>query len=362
MSSHSINTDNHILCSETEESDYSEISANELLEMQMLMDPHFLKTTTMNELYDGIYLHKPPIIENLLHPGTYLFVGSPKIGKSFFMAQLAYHVSTGQPLWGYPVRQGTVLYMALEDNFQRLQNRFYRMFGNEGTDHLHLSITANQISQGLCKQLNSFVEEHPNTLLIIIDTLQKIRAASGEKYSYSADYATIGELKQFTDRTGICLLLVHHTRKQWSEDVYERTSGTNGLTGSADGSFFLDKEKRTDIRATLTVTGRDQPEQKFHLIKNMETLVWDLERAETEIWKSPPDPILEKLSLFITNENPTWCGSPTELVEALALDMKPNAFTRHLNVKASELKSEYGIHYDNRARNPGRRITLSKIT
>ena len=94
----------------------------------------------------------------------------------------------------------------------------------------------------------------------------------------------------------------------------------------------------------------------------METLVWDLERAETEIWKSPPDPILEKLSIFITNENPTWYGSPTELVEALALDMKPNAFTRHLNVKASELKSEYGIHYDNRARNPGRRITLSKIT
>ncbi|WP_301545643.1 AAA family ATPase, partial [Ruminococcus bicirculans (ex Wegman et al. 2014)] len=54
-----------------------------------------------------------------------LFVGSPKIGKSFFMAQLAYHVSTGTPLWDYPVKKGTVLYLALEDDYRRLQERMY---------------------------------------------------------------------------------------------------------------------------------------------------------------------------------------------------------------------------------------------
>ena len=65
----------------------------------------------MNELFDTQYRSKQPLIDGLLYPGTYIFAGSPKLGKSFLMAQLAYHVSTGQRLWGYEVHQGTVLYL-----------------------------------------------------------------------------------------------------------------------------------------------------------------------------------------------------------------------------------------------------------
>ena len=52
-------------------------------------------------------------------------------GKSFFMGQLAYHVAMGLPLWNYPVRKGTVLYLALEDDYARLQRRLSVMFGVE---------------------------------------------------------------------------------------------------------------------------------------------------------------------------------------------------------------------------------------
>ncbi len=52
----------------------------------------------MPELYGSIFHSKPPIIQNLLYPGTYLFADAPKIGKSFLMAQLAFHVSSGKPL------------------------------------------------------------------------------------------------------------------------------------------------------------------------------------------------------------------------------------------------------------------------
>ena len=71
------------------------------------------------------------MIDGLLYPGTYIFAGSPKLGKSFLMAQLAYHVSTGTPLWNYTTRKGTVLYLALEDDYRRLQERLYRMFGQK---------------------------------------------------------------------------------------------------------------------------------------------------------------------------------------------------------------------------------------
>ena len=73
-------------------------------ELRKMLDPSYLKTMSMTELYDTVFQSRPPLIDGLLYPGTYLFVGAPKLGKSFMMAQLAYHISTGTPLWNYTVR------------------------------------------------------------------------------------------------------------------------------------------------------------------------------------------------------------------------------------------------------------------
>ena len=96
--------------------------------LRRMQDPAYLPTVTMTELYDTVYESKPPVIDGLIQSGTYIFAGAPKIGKSFLVAQIAYHVGTGQPLWGYEVQQGTVLYLALEDDYGRLQGRMSRMF------------------------------------------------------------------------------------------------------------------------------------------------------------------------------------------------------------------------------------------
>ena len=113
--------------------------------------------------------------------------------------------------------------------------------------------------------------EHSDTKLIIVDTLQKVREAVSDSYSYSSDYEVIGKLKQFADRYGVCVLIVHHTRKQPAGDSFEMISGTTGLLGCADGALLMQKEKRTDSRATLEVVGRDQPDQRLYLSKTMRT-------------------------------------------------------------------------------------------
>lgn len=313
----------------------------------------------MSELYDAVYQSKPPLIDGLLYPGTYIFAGAPKLGKSFLMAQLAYHISTGTPLWNYTVRKGTVLYLALEDDYHRLQERLYRMFGTESTDNLHFSVSAGQLGNGLDEQLTRFIAEHPDTKLIIIDTLQKVREVSGDSYSYANDYEIITRLKKFADSCGICLLLVHHTRKQNADDKFDMISGTNGLLGAADGGFILRKEKRTSNAATLEVSGRDQPDQKIYLNRNPETLVWGLEKTETELWKQPPDPLLKTIADKITRENSEWQGTPTELVDFLGVDIKANALTMKLNINAGRLFNEYGIRYQNKRCHDGRRVSLA---
>ena len=313
----------------------------------------------MTELYQTSYGSRPPIIDGLLYTGAYILAGAPKIGKSFLVAQIAYHVSTGKKLWGLDVHQGTVLYLALEDDYQRIQSRMFMMYGVEDSENLYFATVANKIGNGLDEQLEYFIKAHPYTKLIIIDTMQKIREVGGEAYSYASDYEIIGKLKKFADKHQICVLVVHHTRKQPAGDTFEMISGTTGLLGCADGSLLMQKKKRTALEATIDVVGRDQQDQILYLSKDPDTQIWNLERMETELHKEPPDKTLEAIAKLVNSEQPEWTGTPSELADALNIGMAANALTKYLNIKCSQLKDEYSISYENKARHSGRRVVLT---
>ncbi|RKI42409.1 hypothetical protein D7V86_06115 [bacterium D16-51] len=275
-----------------------------------------LQTVSMTELYDTVYPPRTPVVDGFLYGGTYLFVGAPKVGKSFFMGQLAYHVAMGLPLWNYPVRKGTVLYLALEDDYARL---------------------------------------------IIIDTLQKVREVGGDRYSYSSDYEIVTKLKSFSDKYGVCLLVVHHTRKLESEDSFDMISGTNGLLGAADGAFIMHKKKRTDNTAVMDIVGRDQPDQELTIEFDREQCIWKFQKAETELWKQPPNPLLEAINEFLTEEMQEWEGKATELLKQLPdMQLSANVLSRRLNVVNSQLLNDYGIFYDNK-RGHERKIILKRL-
>ena len=331
--------------------------------IQRMSDPAYLHTVTLDEVMDNVFEVKSAVIENLLYTGAYILAGAPKIGKSFLVAQFAHHVSTGQPIWEYEIKQpGAVLYLALEDDYQRLQERMARMFGVESDGELFFAVSAKQVGNGLDEQLAFFLREHPSTRLVIVDTLQKVREMSGDAYSYAGDYEIISRLKAFGEQNGVCVLIVHHTRKQPAGDSFETISGTTGLLGCADGAILMQKEKRTDNKASLDIVGRDQPDQKIHLIRDEVTLQWNFEKAERQLWKEPPDPILTEVSKLVTAEYPQWKGSATELAEALRLSIQPNALSKKLNVKAGKLMQEFGIRYENNRSRTGSNITLTLVT
>lgn len=359
------NSDNIISTSDAEFNDLNENSTESLEEMyrqmQRMSHPYYLHTVSMTELYQTSYKSRPPIIDGLLYSGAYILAGAPKIGKSFLAAQIAYHVSTGEKLWDYEVHQGSVLYLALEDDYQRIQSRMFMMYGVEDSDKLHFATAANKIGNGLDEQLDFFIWEHPDTKLIIIDTMQKIREVGGEAYCYASDYEIIGRLKQFADKHCICVLTVHHTRKQPAGDAFEMISGTTGLLGCADGSLLMQKKKRTALEATIDVVGRDQQDQILYLSKDPETQIWNLERTENELHREPPDRILEAVAKLVSAEHREWTGSPSELADAVNTGMAANALTKYLNVKHGRLHEEYGVSYENKAKHsgPGRKVTLT---
>ena len=93
------NSTNQSIPHETCESNPPEENIEEIREkIRRMNDPRYLHTVSMTELYQTAYKSRPPVIDGLLYSGAYILAGAPKIGKSFLVAQLAYHVSTGQRL------------------------------------------------------------------------------------------------------------------------------------------------------------------------------------------------------------------------------------------------------------------------
>ncbi len=360
QSNQQINTD--IITEFEEEFNTSEKNSDDYFrEMQLQMLPGYLKTVSMTELYDTAFETQLPIIEGLLYRGTYLFVGAPKIGKSFLMAQLAYHISTGTPLWGYQVRKCPVLYFALEDDYVRLQKRLYHMFGAEDTPDLFLATESKTVNGGLQEQIANFMQAHPTTGLIIIDTLKRVREAGNGDCNYASDYDVVARLKAIADSYKVTMLIVHHTRKQESNDKFDMISGTNGLLGAADGAMLLYKIDRTSKAGFLDITGRDQQDLRMVIERNPETLTWDCVKTTTEFWSIPKDPLLEQISSFLLSVGDAWIGTATQLCELLKLDMKPNALSLKLNVNASALLKDHNISYRSKRCHEGRKILLQRV-
>lgn len=75
----------------------------------------------------------------------------------------------------------------------------------------------------------------------IYEELKRLEKCSGDKSSYASDYGIVTKLKHFSDTNGICLMVVHHTRKLEPADSFHMISGTNGLPGAASGAFAMQK-------------------------------------------------------------------------------------------------------------------------
>ena len=321
-----------------------------------------IQIMTMPELMETRFRVRPAVIDGLLPAGTYLLAGAPKIGKSFLVLQMAYQVSMGTPFLGFSSRQGTVLYLALEDTYERLQKRLAQMT-EQYSEHLILSVFSETLDEGLTEGLTDFWSEHTDTVLIIIDTLQRVRGHTPDNGSYAADYDTLARLKEFSDTYGITVLVVHHTRKEGAEDVFNTISGTNGLMGAADGALILYKDKRTASDAVLEAVGRDQQQLRLHISFDAAHLHWELVEVETGRFKEPPNPLVELVSRLVNEENPSWNGTATELAQCLSemdssRSFTPNWIVRTLNVQQENLLREYGVRYVSYRTREGKSLSL----
>ena len=301
------------------------------------------------------------VVDTLLSQGLHILAGSPKVGKSWLALWLAVMVAKGDPVWGMGVKQGTTLYLCLEDSTLRIQNRLFEIT-EDAPASVHFTTNSDTPGKGLEEQLCSFLSEHPDTVLVIIDTLQMIRG-TGYDNTYANDYRDLSALKHIADTHGIAILLIHHLRKMNDDDPMNMISGTTGLSGATDSNFVLRKSRRRENTATLYCTGRDIPYRELALEFDGEAHVWKLLSDDCEQTEQPSERILFLLSELLRRQ-PEISAPAKVLLEKIdpagAEGLTPNSFSHRIRKSVDALRRN-GITVSFRKSNGDRLICLKRV-
>ena len=287
------------------------------------------------------------VIEDMVPKGLTVLAGSPKSCKSWMALDMALAVTAGRHFLGKATRECDVLYLALEDTDKRLHDRLTTL--EESNRRLHLATKCSKLDEGFIKQISEYLDDNHKVQLIIVDTLQKIRgsdAVSSNSNMYGREYDELSKLKEFADRKGIAILVIHHLRKlQDRNDPLNDILGSTAMSGVADSILILKKE-RTRINGELLSVGRDSPQWKMKM--NFENYRWHVLEIETEeeMAKKEIPEILYRIADMI-REAGSWEGTATQLLEAMdETVMKPNTLSAKISSLYYDVFYPSGVHME----------------
>lgn len=286
----------------------------------------------------------PPVVyvvPGVIAEGLTILGGRPKLGKSWLALSAAIAVASGGTVLGEQCEQGDALYLALEDNQRRLQDRLKTLLPalksmRPDLSRLQLDTEAPKIDGGLIERLDAWRIAAVNPRMVIIDTLAMVRPLKKRTQdAYEADYAALSPLQRYASEHRLAVVVVTHVRKMEAADPLEMISGTNGLTGAADSILVLNRD--TD-GPKLYGRGRD--------IKELEKAM----RFENGRWSVLGDAVEMKLSaerreVIAALEDAVGPMSPAEIAKVIG---KPKG---NLNVLLTKMvrdgeavKVSYGLY------------------
>ena len=314
-----------------------------------------LRTVSGDELMKKTVKPARFVVNGLLPRGLNIIAGKRKEGKSWLMLDLCFSVAEGEKFLDHDTEQGTVLYLDLEDPESRLIQRA-RGIRDVIPSKFHEATKAGRLGGGLTEQIEDFVKEHPDTNLVVIDTLQKIRKPKGD--TYAGDYAVISALKNLADRLDIAIVCIHHTRKMKAKDTFDSVLGSTGLTAAADGIYVLERKADDKPFGRLSFISRDLPDGDLPVRFDHDTCRWyPIASSDMERELLLADEAMSALVSFMQQEL-IYEGTATELCERLGLNIGANNLSSKLSKYKNSLQ-KLGVDYTKEKRNNHKVFTLN---
>ena len=229
------------------------------------------------------------VIPGYITEGCTLLAGAPKLGKSWMVLDMAIAKATGGTCLGsvQTPEPESVLYLALEDNFRRLQSRMDRLMlvGTPWPERLTFATTWPRANEGGLDKIREWARGQDKPRLVVIDVLTAFRPpVSPKDNAYTADYNAVKVMTELAAELGVAIVIVHHTRKSRDQvDPFDRVSGTLGLSGAADSALILDRDGQG---VTLYGRGRDIPEIETAMQFNRDACRWSVMGRAAEVHQS----------------------------------------------------------------------------
>ena len=255
------------------------------------------------------------VVPSYVPEGCTILAGRPKLGKSWLCLDIAIAVASGGDCMGnVRCQQGGVLYLALEDNERRLKSRLNRLMfsGQAPPKGLQMATDWPRADAGGIEAIADWIAQNSDAKLVIVDVFAMFRSVRRQiETQYDADYAAIKGLQRLAGKTGVALIVVHHTRKGTgsdSGDPFEKISGTLGLSGGADTAIVLDRDQNG---TTLYGRGRDIEEFERAVVFDKTLCQWTVQGDACDVRRTDQrSAILDALN-DADNEM-----SPTEIADA----------------------------------------------
>ena len=205
---------------------------------------------------DCTYIIKGWIAENSIS----VVYGPSNVGKSFFCMSLAYHIAAGEEWVGSKVKRGSVLYLATEGG-RAFENRLYALHKKHGFNDVSLAVRPSPINlydaeediakiEAIMSEIGKRME--PVTVLVI-DTLARATAGQMDENNNSEMSKLIAGLDAIRERTGVHIMLVHHSGK----DTSKGARGASALRAACDSEIELSFDEETRVRTARATKQRD---------------------------------------------------------------------------------------------------------
>lgn len=217
------------------------------------------------------------LVEGLLARGHLVMLGGrSKSGKSWLVAQLAQALDSGGSFLGRAVQPARVLYLALEDKRSRLKRRSVQLGWTPQKAAFDYHIErfngpAGEAGPGL-RLIERVARDYD---VILIDTLIATLNGNISENDNTQMAAIANELADIAHGMRCTILLVHHTNKGMSDDVFNLLRGASALRGAYDVGLLLER-RQGEREAVLHIEARDFMAESLTIRQRENGSGWDV--------------------------------------------------------------------------------------
>ena len=280
----------------------------------------------------------PPqwVFKDFLMEGCCLMGAPAKAGKSWIGYEMALSIVTGRRCFNHfdPTGKAHVLYLALEESKANLKQRLRMLMEERRKELKHIDFRFDwpQGTKAVDK-IGTYLEEHPETRLVVIDPLFAIRRGRHKSEDLvQSDYEAIAVFRRLADQHKVSFLIIHHTSKLKTNNPFERISGTGGLTAASHHNMIYDG-KPMGNGGRIQVVGKTGPCAEFAV---------EFHEANGQmrpVWRDAKEYALSGVKRIVFDElkdcDPSMWLTPKEISE-LRDELKPAAVRKALMVLKRE--------------------------